>query len=66
MSKLFIEDKTFLKVDFSKDLMIVGDYENCIFTNCDFSNSSLSNILFANCIFNGCNLCSTRILKTAF
>lgn len=66
MSKLFIEDRTFEKVDFSKEGLTIADYENCVFHQCNFENMDISNIKFSDCQFTGCNLCLAEILKTAF
>jgi fluoroquinolone resistance protein len=64
MNKAYIEEKTFEKIDFSKNTLATGDYENCKFINCDFSNADISNIHFSECEFDGCNLSMVKNIKT--
>lgn len=63
MQKIFVENKTFEKTDFTQDKLPAVDYEKCLFKNCNFSNGDLSNIHFTECIFNNCNL---SVRKQAF
>ena len=59
-NNILIEDdfynKIYEKIDFSKEKLKVGEYENCKFISCNFSNADLSNIVFSECTFDGCNL----------
>src|SRR5580704_8255842 len=64
MNKIYIEEKTFEKIDFSKEGLVKGDYESCTFINCLFSNTDLSNINFAECEFKECNLSMAKLTKT--
>ena len=66
MSKVYINEKTFDKADFSTAGMTATDYENCVFTNCNFSNVDLSGLTFFECKFNGCDLSLAKLSKTAF
>lgn len=65
MATLFIEEKTFDKVDFTQNPLEKGEYEYCIFKNCDFSNADLSGFVFLECEFTGCNLSLAKLTKTA-
>ena len=66
MDQTFTEDKTFDKVDFSKNPLPKGEYENCGFNYCEFSNSDLSEIKFIDCTFFACNLSLVKLNNTAF
>ncbi len=66
MEKVYIEDKTFTKVDFKNHPLAKGEYEHCRFLNCDFSDSDLSEYTFADCVFSACNFSMVKLLKTAF
>ena len=65
MERLLTEDKTFEQIDYTKQPLSAGDYENCIFINCDFSNVNLSHFSFAECQFKDCNLSMTKLGQTA-
>lgn len=65
MSKQYIEEKTFEKIDFSEQELVKGEYENCTFINCNFPNTALSGINFADCTFTGCNLSLSKLAQTA-
>jgi fluoroquinolone resistance protein len=56
MKQVFIEEKTFDKIDFTQSPLNKGEYEYCNFVKCDFSKSDLSDIKFSECEFVGCNL----------
>lgn len=64
MEKIYAEDKTFEKIDFTKNKLTATDYENCIFTECNFSGVNLSNITFSECQFKECNLSLVNITQT--
>ena len=66
MHNLFVENKTFDKVNFKEVVLLKGDYENCIFSTCDFSDTDLSNIKFTACKFQYCNLSMALLGNTAF
>lgn len=66
MSKTYIEEKTFEKIDFTIHALPKGDYENCTFLNCNLSNADLSNITFIDCHFTNCNLSLANLSRTGF
>lgn len=66
MEKVYIEDKTFDKVNYKTKPLIIGEYEKCIFFHCDFSETNLYAIVFSECEFLGCNFSLANIAKTAF
>jgi uncharacterized protein YjbI with pentapeptide repeats len=65
MKKTYIVDKKFEKIDFSKNELGSGDYENCSFLSCDFSNVDLSSLNFAECEFNDCNMSMVIVSNSA-
>ena len=65
MKQIYIEEKTFDKINFTQNPLTKGDYEYCTFINCDFSNSDLSDIKFLECEFLGSNLSLAKLTKTA-
>lgn len=65
MEPVFIEEKTFDKIDFTKNSLAKGEYEYCKFLHCDFSGTELNSIRFLECEFNGCNLSLAKLIKTA-
>jgi fluoroquinolone resistance protein len=65
MSQVFIEEKTFDKIDFTQNPLGKGEYEYCTFLNCDFSYSDLSELKFLECEFSGCNLSLAKLTQTA-
>jgi len=66
MEQIYIQQKTFDKIDFKEKFLKKGEYEVCNFINCDFSNTDLSEIIFTDCEFIGCNLSLAKLTKTAF
>ena len=66
MEDLYITERTFDKVDFTKIPLPAGEYEHCDFSNCDFSNTNLGGIVFTSCAFNGCNMSMAKLTQTAF
>lgn len=65
MERPLTEEKTFDQIDFTKESLLEGDYEDCSFINCNFSNVNLSHFNFIECTFRGCNLSMTKLGKTA-
>jgi fluoroquinolone resistance protein len=65
MKQVFIEEKTFDKIDFTQKPLDKGEYEYCTFINCDFSKTDFSDIKFLECEFSGCNLSLVRLTQTA-
>lgn len=66
MEQIYIEDKTFDRINFNEKLLQKGEYDACNFINCDFSNTDLSEILFTDCKFISCNLSLAKLENTAF
>lgn len=66
MSQNYIEEKTFNKINFTQNLLQMGEYESCIFKGCDLSNVDLSNYLFIECTFENCNLSMVTLNMTTF
>jgi fluoroquinolone resistance protein len=65
MEQVFIEEKTFDKIDFTQTPLSKGEYEYCIFLNCNLSYADLSDIKFLECEFSGCNLSLVKLTQTA-
>lgn len=55
MSQAFTQDQIFDKIDFTKEPLAKGEYENCMFTNCNFEETNLNDIKFIDCNFQDCN-----------
>ena len=66
MQKEYIEDQNFDKVDFTREVLVFGEYEHCHFSYCDFSNVELSGIGFMECSFVGCNLSLVKLGSVGF
>ena len=66
MNKIYIEDKTFDRIDFSAKRLEKGDYDLCRFQQCNFSNSDLSNCSFSECSFRDCNMGMVHTANTSF
>ena len=66
MKKTFTEGVTYENKNFIANLLVYGDYEDCVFNNCNFSDSDLSGYMFSGCTFNGCNLSLVKITLTSF
>lgn len=62
----FISDKLFDGLNFSKERLPKGEYENCVFQNCDFTKGYLDNQNFMKCRFLDCNLSNANIAHTQF
>ena len=66
MERIYVEEKTFDKIDFTEKPLAKGNYENCYFNNCNLSNADLSGIHFSECAFAGCNLSLAKLGGTKF
>ena len=64
MTKTYVENQTFEKIDFKKNPIYQADYENCTFIRCDLSYTDLSNMHFSECEFNGCNISMAKMFST--
>ena len=64
MSRKYIEDKTFEKVDFTTEKLPGSGFDNCTFLNCNFSDADLSEKNFTECTFRDCNLSMAKLVKT--
>jgi fluoroquinolone resistance protein len=65
MEQVFIEEKTFDKIDFTQNLLGKGEYEYCTFLNCNLSYADLAEIKFLECEFSSCNLSLAKLTQTA-
>jgi fluoroquinolone resistance protein len=63
---VFITGQKFEKENPSGVGLIMGEYENCVFSNCDLSEFDFSGFVFSDCIWMDCNLSLIKINKTAF
>ena len=66
MTNNYIINKTFSRIDFTTNRLLIGEYDQCTFTNCTFAESEISNCVFLECEFISCNLSLTRVKNTAF
>ena len=66
MEDKYVENKSFVEIDFSKVFLKLGEYDNCTFTNCSFTNSDLSNITLIDCTFEDCDLSNVKVDNTTF
>jgi len=62
MELIYMDEETFVDMNYTEKPLAKGEYENCTFQNCNFSNSDLSEIIFIECEFIDCNL-SNAILN---
>jgi fluoroquinolone resistance protein len=65
IAQVFIEEKTFDKIDFTHNPLDKGEYEYCTFLNCNISYADLADIKFLECEFSGCNLSLAKLTQTA-
>jgi fluoroquinolone resistance protein len=65
MKQVFIEEKTFDKIDFTQNPLLKGEYEYCTFLNCNLAYVDLSGLKFLECEFAGCNLSLVKLTQTA-
>ncbi len=66
MNKTFIEGKKFQRVNFSRDILVKGDYDHCTFDNCIFLNSNMSEVNFIDCEFHHCDFSVTKVSRASF
>ena len=62
--EVFINDKTFNKIDFSKNPLAIGEYDSCTFINCNFTETHLATFNFIDCEFEACNLSMVSLKNT--
>ena len=60
------ESESYVKIDFTKEKLPLGTYDNCTFAGCDFSSSHLSNQNFVDCTFEDCNLSNCYVKSSSF
>jgi fluoroquinolone resistance protein len=65
MNQVFIEEKTFDKIDFTQTSLERGEYEHCTFISCDLSKLDLPDTIFSECEFIRCNLSLVKLAETA-
>ena len=63
---VFVENKVFEKIDYSKATLAKGEYGDCTFKNCLFLNADVSEITFTDCEFVNCNFSNTYFKNTSF
>ncbi|MDT0552166.1 pentapeptide repeat-containing protein [Urechidicola vernalis] len=61
-----IDSENFKGIDFSKERLPIGEYDQCTFINCSFENSDISNCVFIDCEFKDCNLSNCLTKHTLF
>ncbi len=66
MSKRFIVDKTFQRIDYNASELIKGEYDNCLFEDCVFANTNISDSAFSDCEFKNCDLSLVKLINTSF
>jgi len=66
MKDIFIEDQEYNGINYSKNKLGKGTYENCTFVNCVFNGSDVSGIFFVSCVFDQCDLSLAHTSGTAF
>jgi fluoroquinolone resistance protein len=65
MNPVFIEEKSFDKIDFTQNPLSKGEYEYCTFLNCNLSYTNFSDIKFLECEFSDCNISLVKLTQTA-
>lgn len=58
--------KVFEKIDFTKESLAKGEYENCVFAKCNFLNFNFSEFKFYDCEFIDCDLSLIKLTQTGF
>lgn len=66
MSKEYLIDREFLKIEFNNQTLPVADFEGCSFKQCNFTGTDLSGYNFTDCLFSNCNLSGAKIIDTTF
>jgi len=66
MIAAYFDEQVYDGIDYSKDGIVKGEYDNCTFQNCNFSNVHASNIDFVECEFLNCNFSNTIVANSAF
>jgi uncharacterized protein YjbI with pentapeptide repeats len=66
MKDMLIENQVFKGINFNKNKIGKGTYEDCTFVNCVFNGSDVSGIIFVSCLFDQCDLSLMNTSGTAF
>lgn len=66
MTTQYIENKDFLRENFTVKEFLKAEYENCAFTGCIFTKTDLSGIVFSECVFENCDLSMACLKSTSF
>jgi len=66
MTSNYFDSETFIKIDFTKQKINKGEYDDCTFKSCNFENIHASNIQFVACEFIDCNFSNAIVRDTAF
>ena len=59
-------DVTFDKVDFTKELFEIGEYEGCTFNNCNLMDVDLGETKLIDCKFSACNITTAKVSQVSF
>lgn len=65
MSKNYIDEQTFERIDFTVDPLPKGEYTQCRFIHCNFAKADIAGIAFMECSFESCDLTLAGVFKTA-
>jgi len=65
MKSSFTENRKFEKIDFRKNELPPGSYEECHFLNCNFNSVDLSGMTFVSCTFEGCDASLVKLNNTS-
>ncbi len=65
MSDNIFINKHFENQNYSEQLLVGLEYENCVFLNCDFSKANLNNSKFIECTFKASNLSLVSVHYTS-
>lgn len=65
MGQHYITEQTFNTINYEKEPLQKGEYENCTFSNCDFSHTDIFKIKFINCLFADCNFSNSNLTETS-
>lgn len=66
MNSAYITDKEYKHIDFTKEPLPLGDYDNCSFSHCNLAGVDLSKFHFMDCRFDQCDLSLAKLQQTSF
>lgn len=62
----YFENRSFERLDLSKERLVKAEYEQCRFAGCDMTGALLAGFSFVDCVFEQCNLSMVQLPGTAF